>query len=243
MLDPANPVVHCACVIHGDAYEWLYVENLYASVQRHLSYPVKMHVWTEAARPVPPHMIKHELRDWPGISGPKRAWWYKMQMFNHRHYQGWLLYFDLDVVIVKNLDWILSLNPNYFWSILDFRYLWRAGWDGMNSSMMYWNTMEHRKVWKNFAQEDINTVTRRFAGDQDYLNSVIDPARRRYFDKSLVQSWRWQIYEGGMDMKNRQTRSPGSGAILDPAASVVVFHGKPKPHEIVDSVIFDNWRH
>jgi hypothetical protein len=55
-------------------------------------------------------MVKHILDDW-GISGPKRSWWYKMQLFNPAHFAGNLLYFDLDVVIANQLNWIPNSAP------------------------------------------------------------------------------------------------------------------------------------
>ena len=81
-------VTDCACVIHGTGYEWVYVEKLYNMLSRNLQHGIRFHVYTEASRPVPLHMIKHELTEWPGISGPRRSWWYKMQLFNTAHHAG-----------------------------------------------------------------------------------------------------------------------------------------------------------
>ena len=69
-IDPNTPI-DCACVIHGDAYNWKYVDTLYSMLTRNLSRQVRMHVYTEQHREVPPHMIKHVLTDWPGIRGAK----------------------------------------------------------------------------------------------------------------------------------------------------------------------------
>ena len=133
---PTGPV-DCACVIHGNGYNWVYVEKLHSMLSRHLSRGVRLHVYTEANRSVPPYMVRHNLVEWTGISGRKRSWWYKMQMFNPVHYQGQMLYFDLDTVIVDNIDWILELSPFYFWTIRDFRVLWKPDVQNMNSSVMY----------------------------------------------------------------------------------------------------------
>ena len=116
--------IDCACVIHGSGYDWQYVERLYNMLCRNLSTEVRMHVYTEHDRSVPPHMAKHTLEDW-GISGPKRSWWYKMQLFNPAHFAGNMLYLDLDVVIANNLDWIPAHSTDYLWTIRDFRYLQR----------------------------------------------------------------------------------------------------------------------
>ena len=147
--DPAGPI-DCACVIHGDGYDWIYVDRLYNMLNRHLSRGARLHVYTEASRDVPGHLIRHDLTEWPGVSGRKRSWWYKMQLFNSDHFQGQLLYFDLDTVIVNNLDWIVNLSPAFFWTIRDFRSLWRIDCQNINSSVMYWNTQDWKSIWTQF---------------------------------------------------------------------------------------------
>ena len=238
--NPAN-TIDCACVIHGNVYDWIYVENLYRMICRNLSYPVRFHVWTEASRHVPSHMVRHDLQEWPNISGAKKSWWYKMQMFNSDHYQGRLLYFDLDVVIVRNIDWILYSNPTMFWAIHDFRRLWRSSWNGINSSVMYWDTVKFDWIWKAFNEKNVAKSIAGFAGDQDYLSSVLDEKSRGFFPNDHIQSWRWEVNDGGLELPSRRYRQPGAGAVLAPSTSIVVFHGQPKPHEVSDPLILDHW--
>jgi hypothetical protein len=236
-------VTDCACVIHGTGYEWIYVDHLYNMLNRNLNGSIRFHVYTEADRTVPPHMIKHELKEWPGISGPKRSWWYKMQLFNPEHHAGDLLYFDLDCVIVNDLNWIKDLSTTNFWTIRDFRYLQRDSYSGMNSSVMWWNVERFAEVWKNFEKLDINETVKRYPGDQDYLGAVIPPTERRHFANHHLQSWRWQVQDGGFDFVNRHAKKPGSGAQVDPNTSILVFHGKPKPHECTTfPLIAEHWR-
>ena len=241
MMD-SNIVVDCACVIHGNAYEWKYVENLYSMLTRNFSWPIRLHVYTESHRPVPEHMIKHVLEEWPGIAGPKKAWWYKMQLFNPKQFSGQLLYFDLDVVITGSLDWIISLDQKYFWCINDFRHIWRKDDVGINSSVMYWNTKRFQEIWRKFSHVDIEQHVLKFKGDQDYVSEAVDHRDRRYFDHDRIQSWRWQVLDGGLDPTTQRSRCPGQGPVLTPQTRIVVFHGKPKPHEITDICITQHWR-
>jgi len=188
-------------------------------------------------------MIKHELVEWAGIGGPKRSWWYKMQLFNADHHQGNLLYFDLDCVIIRNLDWLPNLPTTNFWTIRDFRYLQRQNHLEMNSSVMWWNVAKFAKVWHDFEKLDINDTVKRYPGDQDYLGAVIPTSQRRYFEGHHLQSWRWQALDGGYDFTRRQAFKPGSGAKVTDESSILVFHGRPKPHECTNHpVIADNWR-
>lgn len=232
----------CACVIHGDRYDWRYVENLYAMIRRNLSRPVRFHVFTEAHRAVPDHMIRHDLQEWPEISSTKQAWWYKMQMFDPRHALGQLLYFDLDVVICDNIDWVLGLDRQYFWAINDWRRLWKSHWQGINSSMMYWNNRDFLVASQWFRDTHLREVMRCYRGDQDLLTAQLPTDQVRYFPDTAVRSWRWQVRDGGMDTRTRRYHQPGQGSVLEPGVSVVVFHGSPKPHEVRDELVSRCWR-
>jgi len=236
-----DQMTDCACVIHGTGYDWVYVERLYSMLNRHLSGGCRMHVYTEHSRSVPPHMIKHCLEDWAGIGGPKRSWWYKMQLFNPEHYQGDLLYFDLDVVINGDITWITNLDTAQFWTIKDFRYLQNPALAGINSSIMWWNVERYQHVWEKFKAEDVAKVVRQYPGDQDYLNVTIDYNHRRYLDVDRIKSYRWQVADGGFDFPMRVPRMPGTGATIDSDTCVIVFHGQPKPHEVRDPKIVQLW--
>jgi len=239
---PTNTTpLDCACVIHGTGYDWIYVERLYSMLCRHLSRPVTLHVYTEEDRAVPSHMIKHVLQDW-GFGGLKKSWWYKLQLFNTEHHQGPLLYFDLDVVIANNIDWIWQLNQRPFWSIKDFKYLWKPSFTGSNTSVMWWDTMKYRHVWQTVVDQDIDFFVRKYRGDQDYISDVIPVAQRRFFHTEWVKSWRWQCLDGGFDFARRKYLTPGTGTTIDNDTSILIFHGHPKPHEIADSVIVNHWQ-
>ena len=112
----------------------------------------------------------------------------------------------------------------------------------MNSSVMYWNTERFAWVWDQFKNEDINTVVRSYPGDQDYLNRVLTREHKRYYAPVQFQSYRWQAAEGGYDFKRRCAKQPGAAATINPDASVLVFHGNPKPHEVKDPQIQALWR-
>jgi hypothetical protein len=240
-MENSNLPVHCACVIHGNAYDWTYVDRLYSMLKRNLVRPVILHVWTESQRTVPHPYIKHDLVEWPGVEGPRKAWWYKIQMFNSDTFEGNLLYFDLDVVITSSIDWMLQANPAFFWTIKDFKYLWRPAWTGINSSVMYWNTVKFRHTWNHFQDRTLEEIMQRYAGDQDFLSAIIDISQRKFYDSNAVQSWRWEVLDGGLDMRTRIYRKPNAGALPSPQCCVVVFHGKPKPHEVQDSYIVQHW--
>ena len=163
-------------------------------------------------------MTKHNLEP----MNVRKGWWYKMQMFNPKHYSGNLLYFDLDVVIVSNIDWIVQHDPKQFWTINDFSRLQRyPGWHSINSSVMWFNVNAMSYVWSQFESRH----TQEHRGDQDFLNAVVK--QRQYLDEDKVLSWRWQAH-------NKPLSNP---------ASILVFHGQPKPHDLLDNVVVkQHWK-
>lgn len=240
-MDHTPKTIDCACVIHGDAYSWQYVDRLYNMLQRNLTATVRLHVYTEASRSVPAPMIKHELTDW-GISGPKRSWWYKIQLFNSALYAGPLLYMDLDVVIVDNIDWICDLSLNYFWALQDFKHLWRPSHLGMNSSVMWWDTRKYNQIFQQFRPQNLQQIIKNHAGDQDYLTREISEKTLRFINPERIRSWRWECLDGGYNFKKRCYYLPNSGTLIPKNTSILVFHGQPKPDKIKDGVIDTHWQ-
>jgi len=240
----STDVIDCACVIHGTGYDWNYVERLYNMLNRSLRGQVRLHVYTEAHRPVPEHMIKHVLQEWPGLSGPRRSWWYKLQLFNAEHHSGNLLYFDLDTVIVRDITWITELPPIKLWTIRDFRNLQEPNHMGINSSIMWWNVAKFDWVWQGFKNIDKSHLTTVYSdGDQQYLWQTLGVNEIRFFPEERIQSWRWQAVDGGFDFNKRQFYKPGTGTKLDDLVGVLVFHGQPKPHEMLDDVVIrQHWK-
>jgi len=237
----SDQIVDCACVIHGSGYDWKYVERLYNMLTKQIPQGIRFHVYTEHHRSVPPHMIKHILEEWPGITGPKKSWWYKMQLFNPEHHKGDLLYFDLDVVIARDLSWIFKLPTDYFWGIRDFRYLQNTTTQVINSSVMWFNVSKFSYVWDKFVKDGVQTVVGRFQGDQDYITKAVDVNKRRHFEDKYFESYRWQCLDGGYDFKFRKHKAPDTGVRIAPDTAVVVFHGKPKPHEVSAPEIVTLW--
>lgn len=236
-----DSIVDCACVIHSNGYDWEYVEKLYSMLSRLIPQGIRFHVYTERDRPVPSHMIKHVLDDW-GVSGPRQSWWYKMQLFNPAHHRGNLLYLDLDVIVMRDLTWLTEQSSDYFWGIRDFRYLQNRHTNTINSSVMWFNVEKFSWIWDKFLLTNVTDTIKRFPGDQDYLNHVLDINQRRFFEDRYFESYRWQCQDGGYDFHKRKHRQPGTGMRVGNETAVVIFHGKPKPHEVADPIVRDFWR-
>jgi hypothetical protein len=210
-------------------------------LKRALSTDIRLHVYTEPDRVVPEPYIKHSLKEWEGISGPKKSWWYKMQLFNPENFAGDLLYFDLDTIVLRSIDWIPALATEKFWTIKDFKHLQSNQISEINSSVMWWNVERYAYVWEKFNQQDVKKIVRTYQGDQDFLHATINYNNRRYLDEDKIKSYRWQVLDGGYDFEKRQFRHPGKGPFICGNTSIVVFHGQPKPHDVKHPEIVKLW--
>jgi hypothetical protein len=108
---------------------------------------------------------------------------------------------------------------------------------------MWWNIEKFSHVWTDFEKLDIEQTVKKYHGDQDYIGSVIGYNQRRNFEQAQLQSWRWQVSEGGYDFARRKPKNPGTSTYVGDETSILVFHGKPKPHEcMADPVIAMHWK-
>ena len=148
---------------------------------------------------------------WPG-------WWSKLLLF--RYASGQCLYLDLDVVVTGNLDrllsWKLSMPAN--WGIRD------RGW--CQSSVMSW-AGDYSVLADAFDPAELHPPSNgdcgaygkaRLYGDQELINSVLGkPGGDNIGVMRNVYSYKWHCRNG-----------------LPADASVVAFHGEPKPGAVSD---------
>jgi hypothetical protein len=112
----------------------------------------------------------------------------------------------------------------------------------MNSSMMWFNVDRFSWVWDRFNEQDFKVIIKSYPGDQDYLGAVLDVNQRRFAEDFRFESFRWQCLDGGYDFAKRKHLRPGTGLVIQPSTSVVVFHGNPKPAQVHDPVIQSLWQ-
>ena len=112
----------------------------------------------------------------------------------------------------------------------------------MNSSVMKFNVAQFSYVWDEFSKTNVKERIRGYQGDQDFLQVTVRPEQRRFLDGDHFQSWRWQVADGGYDFARRRSREPGTGAKVGSSTDVLIFHGHPKPHQVHDPVVVNNWQ-
>lgn len=145
-----------------------------------------------------------------------RSWWSKMELFRP-DVAGDLFYIDLDTVIVGNLSELASLGRTTLLS--DFYYPERPA-----SGLMYLAESDRAKVWAAWIADPKAAMRKCMRhGDQQFIGEVLHDAQR-FQDvlRGRVVSYKVHVAKG------LNKRSIGDGTV-PVGASVVCFHGRPRP--------------
>ena len=226
------------CVRFGTRYGRDYVERLRNMVARHLTVPYEFVCLTDD----PTHIDGVRNIVMP-VQSYSRLWWHKVHMFDPSlGIRNKILYFDLDVVIHANIDKLVEFEDNSLYGIRDFNRKFHASWDRLNSSAMSWVGGEHSDIWFKF-NDNSSAVTQRMPGDQDWIWATAKD-RIKYWPDNWIMSYKWEIR--GREELVTQGSKKKFVEVKDPYVpsdcSVTVFHGEPKPQDVQDKFVVDNWK-
>ena len=229
---------HIVCVKWGNKYISQYANVLYNMVKRNTTVPYEFHCITDDPKGLDPHIKVIKLPNDPWI----KTWWSKLWMFNKDFpLQGNILYFDLDVIVFKNIDELFNYNPDKFMIIRDFNRCRVKDWKQSNSSVMRWKPGTMNYLWDEFVQNP-SRVMQNNHGDQDWI------MRRGHQDinhwpDEWIRSYKWEM----VGFKNTKIRKGVKHIFQHPARitennKVAVFHGEPKPFNCGDDFVVENWK-
>lgn len=179
-----------------------YVKKLRRQVRKNLTIPHEFFVVTDDPASFYPRM-KVKPSALPG-------WWEKLRLFKPGMFpDGRVLFLDLDTFIVGNIDDIASLDTP-FATLRDF---WRK--DGLGPAVMLWRTDANLGIWEGWeaAGKPMNLAN----GDQGWLE--------QHFGNRKPDILQDRFPGRFVSYKTHCTTCIPEGA------SVVCFHGKPRPHE------------
>ena len=221
------------CLKHGTKYSAEYVNKLHSMVKRHLSLPHKFICMTENST-----SLHSDIRV---IDLPKTnltGWWYKPMVFDPSlGLNGTVLFIDLDVIIFKSIDKFFEYNPDDFCIIRGFR---KNNKHGMNSSCFRFKSGTLSKEYNDFIKNS-HSIMSRLDGDQDWMQEAI--TKYSFWPDNWLMSYKWEMVEN----KNIKSISEERYQVdVDPRykdeTSIAVFHGNPKPHQIVNAWCQNHWR-
>jgi hypothetical protein len=231
-------MVTVLCVRFGNKYGIEYVERLRNMVSRHLTVPYKFVCLTDDPRPID----KVESIYQPN-SNYAKGWWHKIHMFDSTlPLSGRILYIDLDVVICRSINNLVSFDNVNFIGIHDFNRKFHANWKYLNSSVLAWNHGSHSYLYDQFRLNP--TEAQRMQGDQDWIWKLAH-SNIKFWPAEWIQSYKWEIRQRNELVVNhgkRQFKEIDNNVVIPDLCSICVFHGEPNPADVQDQFVIDNWQ-
>lgn len=197
-----------ACVKAGTKYDLIWVDKLYNAVVRNIQLEFEFVCLSDADT---------DYRTIPLISNSD-SYWNKLELFRPNLFNGPVLYFDLDVVICKDITNVVAQLPDKFLMVQEpYRNI-------NNSSMMYWNG-NYSYLYNNYInkqQEIINEYQFNLnrtgcLGDQAYISEHV---KHDLFENVLGNNF--------VSWCHHKINAP----VTDP--SVLIFTGNQKPNNNLD---------
>lgn len=229
---------HILCVKWGKKYIPKYVNTLKNMCARHLTVPYEFHCLTEDPAGLDSDINVIPLPALPGI----KTWWSKLYMFAPElPLQGNILFFDLDVIIFRNIDCLFTHQPGTFHIIRDFNRCRVKEWKLSNSSVMRWEKGRLDYLWNDF-KDQTSQVMGQNHGDQDWITKRAKDDITHWPDE-WIRSYKWEMI--GLNntvFRNGKIHKFNKDPLITEENRVAVFHGNPNPMECGDQFVVDNWR-
>lgn len=210
--------LHVVAVRVGDKYSRDYLAILHDSITRNLNREHRFWCVTDDEHQIHPDIgIIPANPDLPG-------WWQKLWLFSPD--MPWesgdrIAYFDLDVAITGRLEELVD-TPGIIrdWHQPEY-----------NSSVMCWDAGDHADIWSNF----IPQVMEQMHGDQTWITAVDSQGGMAMDGSTSPRSWQPFPRDWCLSFKAHAQEFP------PPGCKVIVFHGRPDPHEC-DGWVKDVWK-
>lgn len=210
----------------GSRYPSSYVNKLFEATRRFGLEEARFICYTDIPDGLAPGI---EALPLPAIDLPEKyRWmtWRKLSLFDPvLGLEGPCLYLDLDVVIAGDLRPLLTYwsgRPRFIKSWVGPKTERRARFDRINSSVMLFQGSACGKVLEDFERNREETL-KRYPGDQGFVYDCL-AEHAEFFEPGLCVSFK----------KHCVPRFP-CNLLMRPRvpekASIIVFHGKPDPHE------------
>ena len=202
----------------GGDFDASWVEKLNNGVSRNLTRPHKFVCISDVE--VPCERIPIEV-DWPG-------WWPKILLFKPGVITGPTVFFDLDTVITGNIDGLARISA-------DFALLRNFFQPEMIGGGMFWFSGRNvpTQIYTKFAkmpdayiQHHIRNRNGTYVGDQGFIYDVLGadvPKINDEFDG--IKGYKYHCQKG-----------------LPEGTKIVCFSGKPRPNEVKDDWMLENWK-
>jgi len=200
----------------GAVYDHKYVNNIAEAIKDNVTIDHKVVCITDS----PQNLSRTAVDKIIPFKHNFPKWWGKVELFRPDLFEGQqVFYFDLDTFVIKNIDDILMYDDE-FCALRDFYHL-----HSMGSGLMSWHGDRVKRIYEEFLRNpkrimDANAA----AGDQAWISSH-RPAFDYFqdlFPNEIVSYKRHCLIDNNITVPSK--------------AKIVCFHGKPRPHELNNSL-------
>jgi hypothetical protein len=232
------------CIKWGDNkyYPPKYVNNLYHSVVRNTKYNINFYCFTENDEELDENII---VRPLPTMNVRELRYAYQKEAGLCENNLGGLmgqrvLYFDLDVVIVDNIDSFFELpKGEEFYIIND----WNSWGDKVGQASCYSFVVGTLGYIKEYFEGHSSEIYKKFfTASQEYLSSkVIEKyGKLNFWPDSWVRSFRFHCLPNPLIPFSRRLMT----AKIPDMAKVICFHGRPKLDDAIKGAWHDesSWK-
>lgn len=221
-----NDTVNLALVLRtgGDTYDYRYVNAVAENVRNHSNSKLVISCLTNDSTGIDPSLVDEIIplqHNYPG-------WWSKVELFRPNIFScKQVLYMDLDTVVVDNIDDILHFRSDF----AGIRDMFHKTF--LQTGVMSWNPELNTHLYTNFVPRAQAVMNNYPQGDASWIreNSLKYDYLCDKFPRKIVS------YKAHCLQKDRNVCK------IPQNASIVCFHGKPRPHTVLDKAITQHWKY
>ena len=208
----------------GAHYDVSYVNHIANSIKEYVTVPYEFVCLTDETSGFSTNV--HKII---GLEHRWEKWWSKIELFKpNKFFTDRVFYLDLDTIIVSNIDDMVSYNGDFL-GLKDFYNMVSLG-----SGIMAWkcNSTKMNTIYTSFIRNANANIANHRYGDQEFIYPII----KRSMD--FAQN----LYPNRIVSYKKQCFDKHTGITIPEEASIVCFHGNPRPHRIDSPVIQEHWR-
>jgi len=208
----------------GNKFGSDYANRLYSMVARNLSAPFKFVCFTDDVSGLRTEIDARSLPEINLPSGAERGW-RKLSTFRPDiGLEGKVLFLDLDIVIVGNIDCFFEERGEF---IISREFNKRVGVHGRGNSSVYMFKAGTLGFVYDYFMKNIGEVKKNYRHEQAYLTDVL-------YKKNMLKFWPkgWCVSFKRHCMRTFPLCLFQTARIPE-GAKIVIFHGKPTPEDAV----------
>jgi hypothetical protein len=222
-VSSTSPTIALVLRSGGDTYTQKYVNALARNIANNTTVPYRLVVLTDFTSGFDDSVVDELIP----LKHKYKGWWSKVELFRPDIFgeSERVVYFDLDTVIVGNIDHLLT-DTSMFSGLRDLYHL-----TFLQTGVMVWNPKFHHQVYERFDSNPLLHIQQNYEGDAKWI-------RENLYDFEYLQD----NYPDTIVSFKAHCRK-NDKIIIPKNAAVICFHGLPRPHTITDPVITEHWKY